>query len=174
MKYDILMDVGPSFATSGIHDTTWPTISDGKVYSGTWDEPLDFTNRCDVQVHDLASGATSWVFQSPWDQIGPAASGSVLMYFDTQEFAHNWWDDQTTHVELYDLQTGTTRQLTEEPYFYRTPAIEGKWLAYGGGSGTIFLCDLEAGGFIDSSGHLIPEGYVPDGGVMDAGVDAGK
>ena len=173
-KYDILTQTGPTVANGQIHDTTWPAISDGKIYSGTWAQPLDMTNLCDVQVHDLDTGSNTWLFHSPWDQIGPAVSGNVLMYYDTQEFASTWWNDQTTHVELYDLQTSVVRQLTEAGYAYWGPAIHGKHLAYAGGDGTIILCDLEEGGYIDSSGHVLPEGYVPDGGVSDGGVDSGK
>jgi hypothetical protein len=37
--------------------------------------------------------------------------------------------------------------------------VSGKWLAYGVvfAGDTIVLCDLEAGGYIDSEGHVIPE-----------------
>jgi hypothetical protein len=46
-----------------------------------------------------------------------------------------------------------------------------KYLAYLLGDDNLILCDLEAGGFIDATGHVCPEGGCPE---MDAGVDAGK
>jgi len=138
------------------------------VYSGTWDDPVDMTNKCDVRVHDLETDAGEWVFHSPWDQIGPTASGSVLSYFDTEELGHNWFDDQTSNVELFDLETGISRKLTTMAFPYSAMARHDKYLAYKTGD-YLILCDLVEGGFMDTDGHLCPEG-----GCADAGADGGE
>ena len=36
--------------------------------------------------------------------------------------------------------------------------------AINAGEDRVYVCDLEAGGFVDSSGHVIPE-TTPDGGM---------
>jgi hypothetical protein len=173
-KYDVLNGVGPTLVQSGMTQITWPKIDDGKVYSGIWDSPADLTNKCDVRVHDLDTNVGNWVFSSPWDQIGPTVSGNVLAYEDTEELAHNWFEDQTSYLELYDLDTGVTRKLTDVAFGYTGIARHDKYFAYNAGD-LLILCDLEAGGFIDSTGHVCPEGGCPelDGGV-DGGADAGE
>ena len=50
-------------------------------------------------------------------------------------------------------------------------ALSGKYLILVAGSsvsGTIYQCDMEACGFIDSAGHVIPDD------PLDAGVDGGS
>jgi hypothetical protein len=169
-KYDVINGVGPTVIESGVYTTVWPRISDGISYSGTWENPFNADHRCDVRASNLETGENTWVFQSPWDQIGGTVSGRVLAYADTEELAHNWFEDQTAHVELHDLDTGLSRNLTEIPAEYSGFARHDKYMAYEYGD-TLILCDLEAGGFIDAAGHLCPESGCPE---LDAGVDGGK
>jgi hypothetical protein len=169
-KYDVLNGVGPTLVQYGMTQITWPKIADGVIYSGTWDSPADMTNKCDVRTNDVGTNEGAWVFESPWDQIGPTVSGRVLAYFDTQELAHDWFEDQTSNVEIYDLDTGVTRKLTDVAFAYSALARHDRYLGYKAGD-TLILCDLEAGGFIDSSGHVCPESGCPE---PDGGVDGGK
>ena len=76
---------------------------------------------------------------------------------------------------MYDLDTHATRQVTNVAFGYFGIARHDKYLAYLAGDTTLILCDLEAGGFIDASGHVCPESGcpAPDAGV-DGGIDAGK
>jgi hypothetical protein len=125
-------------------------------------------------VHDLETGVNSYAVMSPYDQMLPSAHGHVLAHVDKELIGDNWFYDQTTHVELYDLETHIYRQVTQIAAPYFGVARHGKWLAWLYSMGTIFLCDLEAGGFMGADGHLLPEGYIPDAGVGDAGMDGGK
>ena len=169
-KYDVQNGVGPTVIETPVYDTVWPRIDNGVAYSATAAYPLDLDFGYDVRASDLETGINTWVFPSAWDQMGGTVSGRVLGYADTEELAHNWFADQTAHVELYDLDTGLTRNLTEVPAEYSGFARHDKYMAYQYGD-TLILCDLEAGGFIDATGHLCPESGCRD---ADAGVDGGE
>lgn len=171
-KYDILTETGPTMVNSEVYETTWPKITDGISYSGTWASPFDDVNRCDIEAHDLETGATSWAHVEQWDQILPSVSGHVLAYADKADFAENWFSDQRSHIELYDLETGITRRVTPVGTDYYGIGVHQKYLAYLLGPQTLILCDLVEGGYIDASGHVCPDTGCPD--VPDAGVDAGK
>jgi hypothetical protein len=167
-KYDVMNGIGPTVVETPVYDTVWPRICDGVSYSATAAEPLNLDYRYDVRASNLETGENTWVIQSPWDQIGGTVSGRILAYADTEELGHSWFSDQTAHVELYDLDTGLSRNLTEIPAEYSGFARHDKYMAYEYGD-TLILCDLQAGGFIDATGHLCPES-----GCSDAGVDGGK
>jgi hypothetical protein len=169
-KYDVLNKIGPTPLDTSLGLSTWPKISGTKVYSGSWETPVDPDKKCDIHVHDLETSENAWVFTSPWDQIGPSVSGYVLAYLDTEELALHWLSDPFAHVEIFDLETKVTRRITNLPEIYYTVTVNGKHLAWGAGDQTIIICDLEAGGFIDQSGHVIPEGANLDGGT--AGPDS--
>ncbi|MCP4600293.1 MAG: hypothetical protein GY847_07135, partial [Proteobacteria bacterium] len=87
---------------------------------------------------------------------------------DTETLGTKWFGDNISQIEIGDLETGVTRQITELPSVYWGTAIEGKYLAWAAGQ-SLWLCDLEKGGYIDADGHVIPA--TPD---TDAGTDAGK
>jgi len=169
-KYDVMNGIGPTVVETPVYDTVWPRIYDGVSYSATASEPVDLDHRYDVRASNLETGANTWVVQSPWDQMGGTVSGRVLAYADTQELGHAWFDDQTAHVELYDLDTFVTRRLTEVAAEYSGFARHDKYMAYQYGDGLI-LCDLVAGGFMDASGHLCPESGCADAG---SSADGGK
>ncbi len=91
----------------------------------------------------------------------------MVAYLDTETLGEKWLATNISQIEIADLDTKVTRQITHVPAMYYTVAMNGKYLAWGEGSSTLFLCDLEKGGYINSSGHVIPAG------AADAGVDSG-
>jgi hypothetical protein len=167
-KFDIQNPSEPIVIDWSLDLSTWPDISDGKVYTGSWADPVDPEKKCDVHVHDLETGEDSWPLTSPGDQILVSAAGHVVAYCDTENLGHDWFADQKAHVEIADTETKVTRQITNIASAYWGVARHDKYLAYGMGERTIMLCDLEKGGYIDSSGHVIPESTGVDGG-MDGG-----
>jgi hypothetical protein len=170
-KYDVLNGVGPTVAQNGMTEIMAPKIFDGIVYYSAWDNPMDMVNRADPRTHDLSTGVNEWMFESPWDQVQVTTAGRVMAYADTETLAHTWFSDPTAQIELYDLDTHVTRQLTEVAAEYYGLARHDKYLGYLLGDDWLILCDLEAGGFIDSSGHVCPESGCPE---PDGGVDGGK
>jgi hypothetical protein len=155
------------------HQVGPPVVEDGKVYVATWLNGVaeDF----DIWVYDIASGTGSYLEHSPWDQLYCDVSGHVIAYLDTEELGAPWFTGgQESHIEIQDLETGVKRQITNAVTTYYGIGMSGKYLVFAASEGihTLFACDLEAGGFVDAEGHVIPEGTVPDGGV-DGGVDAG-
>ena len=166
----------PILTDATVYDATWPEIANGKIYSGSAVNPPDLVRYFDIHVHDLEADTNEYFNTSPWFQMQPSASATVVAYIDTEALGTNWWADPVGHVEIADLSTSETRQVTQVPYGYYTITMHGKYLAYIAGSSTLILCDLEEGGFIDGEGHVIPEGGLPDagvdGGAADAGADA--
>lgn len=170
-KYDVLNGVGPTLVQNGMTEMMAPKIFDVIVYYSAWDSPSDPVNKADVRMHDLAAGTNDWVFHSPWDQVQVTVAGCVAAYADTETLAHNWFADPTSQIELYDLDTGLTRQVTSLAAEYYGLARHEKYLAYLLGDDNLILCDLEAGGFIGADGHVCPESGCTS---PDAGVDGGK
>jgi hypothetical protein len=156
------------------HQTGPPVVVDGKVYVATG--LVDVTDYYDIWVYDIASGTGSYLDHSPWDQLYCDVSGHLIAYLDTEELGTQWfWNGQESHIEIKDLDTGLTRRITNAVTNYYGIGMSGKYLVFAASEGikTLFACDLEAGGFIDAEGHVLPEETdVPDGGV-DAGVDGG-
>jgi hypothetical protein len=165
-KYDLLNPGTPVVLDSNPTSVLWPDIANGKAYTTSWQS---LENLYDTHIHDLETGENSWI-NSPWDQIGLSVDDYVVAYTDTEELGHKWFVDQTAHVEIADLETKETRQITNIASKYWGVSQHDKYLAYGMGSRTIVLCDLEQGGYIDSSGHVIPEGDI----AKDGGVDGGN
>ena len=168
-KYDVLNGVGPTLAQDGMIQILAPKVFDGTIYFSAWDSPADTVNKADVKTHDLSSGTNTWLFESPWDQVQVSTAGRVAAYADTETLAHDWFADQTVQIELYDLDTHITRQVTDIAFEYFGIARHDKYLAYLAGDDVLILCDLETGGFIDSTGHVCLEG-----GCADAGMEGGK
>jgi hypothetical protein len=135
------------------------------------------SNGYDVWVYDLATGTIDWVDNQPYDQMADDADGHLIVYSDTERLNANFWAiGGIGYVEIQDLQTKETREITMQADHFGSMGLSGKYLAMMKSSGmlrSLYICDLEAGGFIDSSGHVIPHGAVPDGGVGDAGTDSG-
>ena len=115
----------------------------------------------------------SWLDHSEWDQLGPVVSGNVVVYLDTEElFSSYYTNGMVAHLEIKDLETSVTNQMTSVEGRYGSMAISGKHFIYQDyASHELIACDLETGGFIDAEGHVCPSsGCVsPDGGV-----DGGK
>jgi hypothetical protein len=101
----------------------------------------------------------------------------VAVYQDTEALGASYWDAEGQHLEIKDLETAVTRQITIEPANFNTPAISGHYLAFIRGQSVkeLFVCDLLEGGFMDADGHVCPlEGCLgPDAGP-DAGPDGGE
>jgi hypothetical protein len=130
----------------------------GKIYSGTM--TTDVTEGFDIWIWDIESGTASYLDHAPYDQLLTDGDGHVLAYLDTESLASYYYDNGLqAYVEIHDLDTHVTRTVTPVPDMYYGVAVSGKWLAYGVvfAGDTIVLCDLEAGGYIDSEGHVIPE-----------------
>ena len=144
-------------------------IADGKIYAMTY--ALAVTDGWDIWIYDIASGTMDWLDHSPWDQIAPVVSGHVVAYLDTEETESSYYTNgMVANMELKDLETGVTNQMTTEADRYTGMAVSGKYLIYTYYS-SLIVCDLEEGGFIDAAGHVCP----PTGCLEeDAGVDAGE
>jgi hypothetical protein len=154
-------------------------ISGGKIFAATYAESV--TDYWDVWIYDIATSTTSWLDHSPWDQYVVVADGHVAAYEDTEALGASYLDADGQHLEIKDLETAETRQVSIEPADYWKPAISGHYLAFIRGQlvQELFVCDLLEGGFMDVDGHVCPEEGCPepdagvDGGI-DAGPDGGK
>lgn len=150
-------------------------ISGGKIFAATG--VLEFTEGWDIWIYDIATSTTGWLDHSPWDQYVVAADGHVAVYQDTEALEQTFLEADGQHLEIKDLETAVTRQVTIEPADYWRPAISGHYLAFLRGQAVkeLFVCDLLEGGFVDAAGHVCPEEGCtePDGGV-DTESDTGK
>jgi hypothetical protein len=146
-------------------------IADGKIYASTGVLD-DVTDGWDIWIYDIESATMDWLDHSPWDQIAPVVSGSVIAYVDTEELESSYYTNgMNGNIELKDLETGVTSQMTAEGGRYGSLAISGKYLVYQiYDAYSLIACDLEAGGFIDAAGHVCPPTGCPE---IDAGVDGG-
>jgi hypothetical protein len=145
-------------------------IADGKIYASTGVLD-DVTNGWDIWIYDIASETMDWLDHSPWDQMVPIVSGNVIAYLDTEELESSFYTNGgISNIELKDLETGVTNQVTTESGDWGPMAISGKYLVFLHDLYNLIACDLEAGGFIDAAGHVCPESGCPD---LDAGVDGG-
>jgi hypothetical protein len=99
-------------------------------------------------------------------------SGHVVAYLDTEELEESFYglSGGESNIELKDLETGVTNQLTTEAGDWGPLAISGKYLAFLHNLYYLYVCDLEAGGFVDATGHVCPPTGCPE---IDAGVDGG-
>jgi len=134
------------------------------------------TNYFSIDVWDISTNARTTVVDGPWDQVAPDAYGYLIAYFDSQVTGENWFPDQYSQIKLVDAETHEVRTITPYVDHQYNLALWDKWLAFnnvGVWGDILVLCDLEAGGFIDADGHVIPEGSDPDAGV-DGGMDGGK
>jgi hypothetical protein len=150
-------------------------ISQGRIYSTTG--VLSFTEGWDIWYYEIASGNSGWLDHSLWDQYDVAVDGYVAAYGDTEALGAPLADTNVSHLEIKDLETALTRQISILPGNYWQLAISGHYLAFIRGNPTkeLFVCDLLEGGFMDADGHVCPlEGCPgPDAGP-DAGPDGGK
>jgi hypothetical protein len=163
--FDIENPATPTPLHPGATKQLAPSIVDGLIFAGTYLE--DVSDGMDIWIWDIdADSLYGWLDHSPYDQLYPSGSGGVLVYLDTEELEHYWtFGDPSNHVVLYDLEANFERQLTVNPAIHGPPGIWDGYVTYAYGSVTV-VCDLEAGGFVDADGGLIPE--------PDAGPDGGK
>ncbi|MCP4602574.1 MAG: hypothetical protein GY847_19000, partial [Proteobacteria bacterium] len=128
-KFDISNPGDPVLLAPDMRADTWPVIHDGKVYTGTWRPPPWSDDKlCDVHIHDLTTGENSFALSQDWDQIQISVSGNIAAYLDTETLGTKWFGDNISQIEIGDLETGVTRQITELPSVYWGTAIEGKYL----------------------------------------------
>jgi hypothetical protein len=150
-----------------INDLTSDLIA-GAFISGT-------TDNIDLMRWDLETDSRSILLEEPWDQLLPDTSGYVAVYLDSNPAGEHWFTAYHCETRVIDMETGVVRTVMPlDAYF--GPSIWGHYVAvnnYGAWGDSIVLCDLEEGGIMDASGHIIPEGSGSDAGV-DAGVDGGK
>jgi hypothetical protein len=152
-------------------------IADGKIYASTGVLLGSLTDGWDIWIYDIATGTMDWLDHSAWDQLIPVVSGNVVAYLDTEELASSYYTNGgNAHIEIKDLETSVTRQLTSVAGDWGPLAISGKHLIFLYDLHYLVHCDLEAGGFIDAEGHVCPAGGCSDidGGVADGGPDGGK
>ncbi len=159
-KFDLRAPTPPALIDELLGLSTWPEIAEGRVFSGSWRKPPFHHDQrlCDIHVHDLKTGKNKFILSQPWDQIQPSPSGKVVAYLDTETLGHKWFSNNTSQVEIGDIEIGMTRQITTEPGEYYSVALNGKNLAFTRGANELYLCDLERGGYIDTTGHVIPRG----------------
>ena len=164
--FDIKNPTTPSPLYPDAKNQLAPFISDGKIYSGTVSK--DVTDGWDVWIYDIEDQKMSWLDHSPYDQIAGHADGHIVAYLDTEELKSYYYQNgMKAHVEIQDLETHLTRQITIVDDNYFGIAVSGKYLVFGVhiGNDVLVVCDLEAGGFIDKAGHVMPEGAIPDAGA---------
>lgn len=138
----------------------WPDVYNGKVYAGA-SSPEWESRGFDMWEYDIKTGAEKWLSEEVYDQLNPAADGKAVVYLDTSTLGETWFNaGSKSQVEIMDLETKVTRQITLSPERYYGPGLVGKYLTFGAQAGgdKVVLCDLEAGGFIDEHGNVIPEG----------------
>jgi hypothetical protein len=149
-------------------------ISGGKIFAATYADTV--SNDWDTWIFDIASSTTGWLDHTEWSQMNAAANGYVVVYRDTEELGVTFWESDSQHIELKDLETSITRKVSILPAWYWGLAISGHHLVFVRGSTVkeLFVCDLLEGGFMDADGHVCPlEGCLgPDAGP-DAGPDGG-
>ena len=132
----------------------------------------DVTDGWDIWIYDIETATMDWLDHSPWDQIAPVVSGSVIAYLDTEELESSFYTNGgNSNIELKDLATGVTNQLTTASGDWGPLAISGKYLVFLHNLYSLVACDLEAGGFVDATGHVCPPTGCPE---TDAGVDGGE
>jgi hypothetical protein len=128
------------------------------------------TDNLDLVRWDLDTNARSVLLSEPWDQLLPDTSGYAVVYLDSNPAGEYWFSAYHCDVRVIDIETGVVRTvLPLDAYF--GPSIWSHYIVannYGMWGDSLVLCDLEEGGIMDSSGHIIPEGG------SDAGVDGGK
>jgi len=92
------------------------------------------------------------------------------VYLDSNPAGEYWFSEYHCETRVLDMETGVVRTVMPlDAYF--GPSIWGHYVVvnnYGAWGDSLVLCDLEEGGIMDASGHIIPE-Y-----GSDAGVDGGK
>ena len=100
-------------------------IVDGKIYAMTYH--VGVTDGWDIWIYDIASGTMDWLDHSPWDQVAPVVSGHVVAYLDTEELESSFYTNGgNSNIELKDLDTGVTNQITTEAGDWGPLAISGK------------------------------------------------
>jgi hypothetical protein len=106
----------------------------------------------------------------PFDQGHPDADGHLVSYLDSQASGAGYWSGYHAEVKIIDRDTLVQRTVLPLDSYFGT----GIWSHYlvsnnvGMWGDSLILCDLEAGGLVDTDGHVIPES------TPDAGVDGGK
>ena len=128
------------------------------------------TNNVSVEAWNINTNARRTVVDDDWDQILPDSDGYLTAFLDSQVAGQNWFPNQLSQVKILDLTTSEVRTVVPQVDAQYGLALWDKWLAFnnvGAWGDVLVLCDLEAGGFIGSDGHVIPET------TTDAGVDGG-
>jgi len=134
------------------------------------------TQGADIVGWDLETNARTTILSEPLDQLQTDTDGHVIGYLDSQASGMQWYGNYLAEAKIVDRDTGVKRTVLPLDTYFGL-GMWGHYLAVnnvGTWGDTIILCDMEAGGLMDTDGHVIPLGGYPDGGVGDAGLDAGK
>ena len=129
------------------------------------------TDWTSLDAWDINTNQRTVLNDDPFDQGAPDAHGHLVTYIDSQAAGEGWIANNLSQIKIIDRDTLEIRIITPYVDHQYNLAIWDKWLAFnnvGIWGDVLILCDLEAGGFIDTSGHVIPAGS------SDAGVDGGK
>ncbi|MCK6556677.1 S8 family serine peptidase [Candidatus Binatia bacterium] len=136
--------------TTTIHESTdpleGPVVDDGRVVWHVWSG----ASRPGLWVHDLAAGQTRAIEPTTravcaamrGDWVVWAAHESSLLVGGGLPF----WVP-IGHIYAHHLGSGTTRTLTDRPWVYGCPAIDGSlvaWTAFQDGPWVLFTHDLSA------------------------------
>jgi len=140
----------------------------GELISGTY---TGVTQYSDLWAWNMNNDEYEVIISEPYDQCLPDSEGYVIAYVDSQANGTPWNDGgDKAEVRIVDRETKVIRTVMPLDVYYGI-GIWGQYLAmnnYGRWGDSIILCDLVEGGFMDGTGHVIPEN-VPDGGSKDGG-----
>ena len=148
----------------------------GHLVTGT--KLTGITDDFDLDIWNMETNERTTILSTAGKQRMPDASGHLISYFDHEPYGAP--ATGTCAIRVVDQETGVTRRVLPWNTWY-SQGIWGHWVAannYGTWGDSIILCDLEAGGLVDSEGHVIPlggpDGGVEDAGTTDGGMDGGK
>jgi len=148
----------------------------GHLVTGT--KLTGITDDFDLDIWNMETNERTTIRGAPGSQLMPDASGHLISFFDRELYGLPGAGD--CEIRVVDQETGVVRVVLPWNTWY-SQGIWGHWVAannYGTWGDSIILCDLEAGGLVDSEGHVIPlggpDGGVEDAGTADGGMDGGK
>jgi len=149
----------------GVTDNVWVALDNEKVYYSKLKTSGD---GMDIWVYDIKTGTNQAVINAAGKQWYADVDGYVMMY----KYRDTVSETNPSRIFLYDLDTKVERVFTPKIANYSSQGVHGKYLSFihdgyndqvGSNEYYVYVCDLEAGGFVDSTGHVIPEGTA-DGG----------
>ncbi len=117
------------------------------------------TDGFDLMMLDMKTRRTKKLVEDPGDQGLADADGNLIAYVDSGAAGTSWFGNHLAEVKIVD--TEARHQRTVFPLgMYFGLSIWNRFLAVnsvGPGGDAIVLCNLVEGGFMDSTGKVIPE-----------------